>query len=135
MAAKDIFISHSSKDNEVALKIASVLTNNKITYWLDLNDIPADGGTFAGHITQGLEQAKIFLLILSCDLQGIVLGRTVIDDKYLHIVSPREQGFDRLGHVSCRVITGNGYRKKFHFFTDRPCGHLLDPSDTEAPSS
>lgn len=65
MAAKDIFISHSSKDNEVALKIASVLTNNKITYWLDLNDIPADGGTFAGHITQGLEQAKIFLLILS----------------------------------------------------------------------
>jgi hypothetical protein len=65
MTAKDVFISHSSKDNEVALKIASVLSNNNITYWLDLNDIPADGGIFAGHITQGLEQAKIFLLILS----------------------------------------------------------------------
>ncbi len=65
MASKDVFISHSSKDNEVVNKISELLESNKISFWLDLNDIPADGGTFAGHITQGISQAKVFLLVLS----------------------------------------------------------------------
>lgn len=65
MASKDVFISHSSKDNEVAQKIVRLLDSNGISTWLDLNDIPADGGVFAGHITQGLNSAKVFLLILS----------------------------------------------------------------------
>ncbi len=65
MSDKDVFLSHSSKDNATVSRIYETLKENGITAWLDLNDIPPDGGVFAGHITQGINQAKAFLLVLS----------------------------------------------------------------------
>ena len=62
---KEIFISHSSKDNDAVRKIYEALAKNGISCWLDLHDIPPDGGVFAGQITQGINQAKSFLLVLS----------------------------------------------------------------------
>lgn len=60
------FISHSSKDNQFALKIAELLAELGVDVWIDLANIR--GGTNWGEeIQQALDDSDVMLLILSPD--------------------------------------------------------------------
>jgi len=61
-----IFISHSSKDNVFAEKLALSLREHGAEVWLDLSDIPA-GMKWSAAIHQGLNWAELMILIVTPD--------------------------------------------------------------------
>ena len=59
-----VFISHSSKDNEEALQLHSILTNRYgITCWMDVFDIEIDEEVFQRHIMHALNNASAVVVI------------------------------------------------------------------------
>ena len=66
--AHDVFISYSRADARQAMLIRSVLEENGISCWIDDRDIPP-GTDYTRQIPQGMDQAKIFLLMLSARSQ------------------------------------------------------------------
>ena len=61
---KDIFISHSSKDNEIALNYYNVLTERGFKCWMDLFNIPP-GENYRGEIPAAIKNCKYFVFLLS----------------------------------------------------------------------
>lgn len=61
----DIFISHSSNDNEIVKEIYDKLKSHGFSCWVDLKELSTEDGVFAGLIIEGIKNSKIFLLILS----------------------------------------------------------------------
>ncbi len=55
-----------------------------------------------------LADAGVFPLILLGDLQGIVLLGAVIHDDDLHLIPRRQNAFNAVPHIRCRVVAGNG---------------------------
>lgn len=62
--AHDVFISHSSKDAETAMKICDIFENNKLKCWIAPRDVTV-GQDYDMEILDGIENAKVFILILS----------------------------------------------------------------------
>lgn len=60
----DIFISHSSRDNEFALKLAHDLKQKKITVWIDILNLVA-GQTIIEGISKALNNSKLMIIIMS----------------------------------------------------------------------
>lgn len=60
----DIFISHSSKDNEIALKYYNLLTEKGFKCWMDLFNIPP-GKNYRGEIPTAIKNCEYFVFILS----------------------------------------------------------------------
>lgn len=63
---KNIFISHSSKDKQVALYIATDLKNANYNVWFDLWDLQL-GHSIPEEISKGLDNADCLLMIVSRD--------------------------------------------------------------------
>lgn len=61
---KRIFISHSSKDHEVASKICEALEENGLKCWIAPRDIPY-GTQWAGEISKAIENSSAFLFLSS----------------------------------------------------------------------
>lgn len=61
---KRIFISHSSKDHEVASKICEALEENGLRCWIAPRDIPY-GTQWAGEISKAIENSSAFLFLSS----------------------------------------------------------------------
>lgn len=59
-----IFISHSSKNNDMATKIAEGLRDAGFNVWLDLDSIP-DGSRWLAEIQQGVEECGALLILMS----------------------------------------------------------------------
>ncbi|MCL1824239.1 MAG: trypsin-like peptidase domain-containing protein [Oscillospiraceae bacterium] len=62
--AHDVFISHSSKDKNAADAICHALENNGIKCWIAPRDV-SPGAEYAGELTGGIKNCKIFLLVFS----------------------------------------------------------------------
>lgn len=60
----DVFISHSSKDKELAREIYEYLKSNGIRPWIDFYDIPS-GTKYARAIIDGIKNSRVILIILS----------------------------------------------------------------------
>jgi hypothetical protein len=60
---KRIFVSHSSKDNEVARRIVRVLEEHGCDVWYDENDL--EFGQFRQNIEKGLRTCQVFMVLLS----------------------------------------------------------------------
>jgi len=60
----DVFLSHSSKDSDIAKKICTALESANIKCWIAPRDI-MPGAEWAESIINGIERASIFLLIVS----------------------------------------------------------------------
>lgn len=63
---KRVFISYSHKDSVVARQIHSVLAEHQLTVWLDVHEI-VPGQSVSGQITDGLQKADYFILLISED--------------------------------------------------------------------
>ena len=61
---KKVFISHSSKDKEIADKVCSAIENKGIGCWIAPRDIPY-GEQWAGEITRALKEAVVCIFIFS----------------------------------------------------------------------
>ena len=61
---KEIFISHSSADKDIALYIASDLTEANFNVWFDLWDLKL-GHSIPKEIERGLDKADALVIILS----------------------------------------------------------------------
>jgi hypothetical protein len=59
----DVFISHSSKDKKVAFTLCKALENEGLICWIAPRDVGI--GHYASSIVEGVEESKIFVLILS----------------------------------------------------------------------
>jgi len=59
----DVFISHSSKDKKVAFTLCKALENEGLICWIAPRDVGI--GHYASSIVEGVEENKIFVLILS----------------------------------------------------------------------
>jgi len=64
-----IFISHSSKNNEMASKITAGLREAGFNVWLDLDSIP-DGSRWLAEIQQGVENCGAILIVMSHPARG-----------------------------------------------------------------
>jgi hypothetical protein len=62
--AHDVFISHSSKDKQAADAICHALESSNIKCWIAPRDVNP-GEEYAGELTSGIKNCKIFLLIFS----------------------------------------------------------------------
>jgi hypothetical protein len=60
----DVFISYSSKDKQIIKKIAADLKRNRISYWLDEDQIEP-GDSIAQTIEQGLQRSRFVLCCFS----------------------------------------------------------------------
>ncbi len=60
----DVFISHSSEDRKVALRLKNILTNRDIRCWMAPDDIPT-GKKFTQAIFDAIISSRIFVLLLS----------------------------------------------------------------------
>lgn len=62
----DVFISKSTKDDEIALSICKILEQNGIECWISNRDLKTmPGELYARDIVEAIEEAKLVLLILS----------------------------------------------------------------------
>src|SRR6476661_11285008 len=61
---RDVFISHSAQDRNVAEKICAALEQNGIPCWVAPRDV-RPGKSFPGEITRAIQQSKVMLLIFS----------------------------------------------------------------------
>ena len=62
MKKYDIFVSHSSKDDNIVMPIVSALEAKGIKCWIAPRDVI---GPYAKAITDAIKSSKIFLLCLS----------------------------------------------------------------------
>lgn len=62
--ARDVFISHSAQDKDVAETICGALEEAAIRCWVAPRDVRA-GRSFPGEITRAIQQSKVMLLIFS----------------------------------------------------------------------
>ena len=62
----DVFISYSSKDEEIAVLLHEALNKRSINSWVALYDINY-GGNYAREIFDAIEQAKVFSVIISAN--------------------------------------------------------------------
>jgi len=62
--AHEIFISHSSKDKQIADAICHYLEHERLGCWIAPRDV-RPGANFAGEIVEAIPRAKVMLLILS----------------------------------------------------------------------
>jgi hypothetical protein len=62
--SRDVFISHSAQDKNVAEKICAALEQNGIPCWVAPRDV-RPGKSFPGEITRAIQQTKVMLLIFS----------------------------------------------------------------------
>jgi hypothetical protein len=60
----NVFISHSSKDNEIAERLYDYLKANDINPWMDTHDI-RPGVPYAKDITHGINQCSLMIIIFS----------------------------------------------------------------------
>jgi hypothetical protein len=67
--ARDVFISHSGQDKEVAATICAALEAAAIPCWVAPRDVRA-GKSFPGEITRAIQQSKVMLLIFSRHSNG-----------------------------------------------------------------
>lgn len=63
---RDVFISHSSKDRQVASEIIDRIEAQKVTCWIAQRDIRV-GTAFAASVYYALEAAPVFVVLLSAD--------------------------------------------------------------------
>ncbi len=61
---RDVFISHSAQDKNIAEKICAALEQNGIPCWVAPRDV-RPGKSFPGEITRAIQQTKVMLLIFS----------------------------------------------------------------------
>ena len=66
--AGDVFISYSSKDTDTAKLVRKSLEDNGISVWMAPESIPT-GSNYALEVPKGIEECKVFLLILSKNSQ------------------------------------------------------------------
>lgn len=62
----DVFISYSSKDEEIAVLLHEALNKRSINSWVALYDVNY-GGNYAREIFDAIEQAKVFSVIISAN--------------------------------------------------------------------
>lgn len=60
----DVFLSHSSKDKDLVLRIASDLKNNGISYWVDSEKI-SFGDNVTDKIEEGIQNSRYIVVALS----------------------------------------------------------------------
>ena len=63
----DVFLSHSSKDKEIANAICESLESQEIDCWIAPRDIPMGVERFEEEIVEAIEGAKVFVVIISSD--------------------------------------------------------------------
>lgn len=66
----DVFISHSGKDEAIAIDVYNYLTSKGLRCWLDYYHIPPSSQAYAQCIVKGLEQSEKFLLLYSKNVVG-----------------------------------------------------------------
>lgn len=81
-----IFISHSSKDTDFAVRLAQTLTKMGITVWIDLEDIPA-GMKWSTVIQQGLNECEAMIVILSPD----AMASRNVEDEWQYYLDKRKK--------------------------------------------
>ena len=62
----DVFVSHSSKDKEFAMRVAGDLTKAGFKVWLDQWQIPI-GGSLANAVGEAIKASRFLLIIMSPD--------------------------------------------------------------------
>jgi hypothetical protein len=67
--ARDVFISYSKSDSEVAHQICEALESRGLRCWIAPRDIPA-GQTWASAIVGGIEQSQVVLVVISVSANG-----------------------------------------------------------------
>ena len=65
----DVFISHSSKDDRLAMEIYEYLTQNDVTCWLDTCSI-LPGEPYSASIMKGLNASRCFMLLYTKNVIG-----------------------------------------------------------------
>jgi len=64
MPKNNVFISYARIDEGFARQIASLLSKEGLSVWIDVEDIPA-GERWSNAIQQGLDKAEVMLLIVT----------------------------------------------------------------------
>ena len=64
METKQIFISYSSKDQEIAYKICSLLEDENMTCWIAPRDVTG-GKSYGREILEAIANAQVVLFIFS----------------------------------------------------------------------
>lgn len=66
----DVFISHSGKDEAIAIDVYNYLTSQGMRCWLDHFHIPPASQAYAQCIVSGIEKSKKFLILYSKNVVG-----------------------------------------------------------------
>ncbi|MBU2651738.1 MAG: toll/interleukin-1 receptor domain-containing protein, partial [Bacteroidetes bacterium] len=66
MGKRDAFISHSSKDSQIAERVCAYFESNGLNCWIAPRDV-TPGSNFDEEIIEGIENSKVFILLISKD--------------------------------------------------------------------
>lgn len=75
----DVFISYSRKDIAIVDSIKRTIDNSGVICWMDLNNIKSGSYNFNKDITDGINNCKIFLFMLSKNSQNSEYATNEID--------------------------------------------------------
>lgn len=80
-----IFISYSRKDEKFARKLATSLSEQEVSLWIDVKDIPA-GMKWSSAIQEGLDTCDVLILIVSPD----ALASTNVEDEWHYFMHKKK---------------------------------------------
>ena len=104
---KEVFISHSSKDKDIADEICAILEKNGASCWIASRDVPP-GGSYGKEIMKAIRSCNILLLLVS--------KNTNVSD---HVTNEIEVAFDAKKVIIPFMLEDVGYPEELEYFLRR----------------
>ena len=104
----DVFISHSSKDDHLAMEIYKYLTQNNVTCWLDTCSI-LPGEPYSASIMRGLNASRCFMLLYTKNVIGSG-----------HILNEIDNAYNKKKHILTYVVDKTPMSEELNYYLSRP---------------
>ena len=104
----DVFISHSSKDNELAIEIYKYLSQNNVKCWLDKCSI-LPGEPYSASIMKGLNDSQSFMLLYTKNAIGSQ-----------HILNEIDNAYNKNKHILTYVVDKTPMSEELNYYLSRP---------------
>lgn len=104
----DVFISHSSKDDHLAIEIYKYLTQNNIKCWLDKCSI-LPGEPYSASIMKGLTGSRCFMLLYTKNVIGSG-----------HILNEIDNAYNKDKHILTYVVDKTPMSEELNYYLSRP---------------
>ena len=104
----DVFISHSSKDDHLAMEIYKYLSQNNVTCWLDTCSI-LPGEPYSASIMRGLNASRCFMLLYTKNVIGSG-----------HILNEIDNAYNKKKHILTYVVDKTPMSEELNYYLSRP---------------